>query len=156
MSLKPWRQVAIPHVDVSAGRYQQAEFAADLAQVLQGRAEVEYQDPIEFFARTFVTQGMRGLIDFQVTRWFSDAWRQANAERVSQATQVFIDNDFACYAASCAPKGPDWCDPKVQMCPRAANGNAQLCVSYSPDDSAGRCQEVCDVFNQNCTEADSD
>src|SRR2546428_8480952 len=62
MSLKPWREVAIPHADVSAGRYQQAEFAADLAQVLQGRADVEYQDPSEFFARTFVTQGMRNLL----------------------------------------------------------------------------------------------
>src|SRR5436309_8305947 len=62
MSLKPWRQVAIPHADVSAGRYQQAEFAADLAQVLQGRADVEYQDPSEFFARTFVTQGMRNFL----------------------------------------------------------------------------------------------
>src|SRR5437870_1909144 len=68
MSLKPWRQVAIPHVDVSAGRYQQAEFAADLAQVLQGRAEVEYQDPIEFFARTFVTQGMRALLVIALQR----------------------------------------------------------------------------------------
>src|SRR5437879_5962575 len=62
MSLKPWREVAIPHEDVSAGRYQQAEFAADLAQVIQGRADVEYQDPSEFFARTFVTQGMRNLL----------------------------------------------------------------------------------------------
>lgn len=62
MSLKPWREVAIPHGDVSAGRYQQAEFAADLAQVIQGRADVEYQDPSEFFARTFVTQGMRTLM----------------------------------------------------------------------------------------------
>src|SRR5438445_1814714 len=62
MSLKPWREVASPHGDVSAGRYQQAEFAADLAQVIQGRADVEYQDPSEFFARTFVTQGMRSLL----------------------------------------------------------------------------------------------
>src|SRR3989475_11630971 len=62
MSLKPWREVALPYRHVSAGRYQQAEFAADLAQVIQGRADVEYQDPSEFFARTFVTQGMRSLL----------------------------------------------------------------------------------------------
>ncbi len=68
MSLKPWRQVAIPHGDVSAGRYQQAEFAADLAQVLHGRADVEYQDPSEFFARTFVTQGMRNLLVIALQR----------------------------------------------------------------------------------------
>src|SRR2546426_8737955 len=68
MSLKPWREVAIPHADVSAGRYQQAEFAADLAQVLQGHADVEYHDPNEFFARTLVTQGMRSLLVIALQR----------------------------------------------------------------------------------------
>jgi len=29
-SLKPWREVVNPHKDVASGRYQQAEFAADL------------------------------------------------------------------------------------------------------------------------------
>jgi hypothetical protein len=29
--LKPWRDVVLPHPDVASGRYQQAEFAADLA-----------------------------------------------------------------------------------------------------------------------------
>jgi hypothetical protein len=29
-NLKPWREVVIPHKDVASGRYQQAEFAADL------------------------------------------------------------------------------------------------------------------------------
>ena len=60
--LRPWREVAIPHPDVAAGRYRQAEFAADLSQVARGRAEAEYQDPIEFFARTYLTEGMRGLM----------------------------------------------------------------------------------------------
>ena len=32
-TLKPWRQVVAPHPDVASGRYQQAEFAADLWQV---------------------------------------------------------------------------------------------------------------------------
>ena len=32
-SLKPWREVVTPHRDVASGRYQQAEFAADLWQV---------------------------------------------------------------------------------------------------------------------------
>ena len=59
--LRPWKEVARPHPDVSAGRYRQAEFAADLSQVARGRAEAEYQDPVEFFARTYLTDGMRGL-----------------------------------------------------------------------------------------------
>ena len=61
MNLKPWREVITPHPDVAAGRYQQAEFAADLAQVAAGAAEAEYGDPVEFFARTYLTEGMRRL-----------------------------------------------------------------------------------------------
>ena len=60
--LRPWKVVARPHPDVSAGRYRQAEFAADLSQVARGRAEAEYQDPVEFFARTYLTDGMRALM----------------------------------------------------------------------------------------------
>ncbi|MBX7223403.1 MAG: DUF499 domain-containing protein [Blastocatellia bacterium] len=60
--LRPWRFVAEPHPDVAEGRYRQAEFAADLSQVLRGTAQVEYQDPVEFFGRTYVTEGMRGLL----------------------------------------------------------------------------------------------
>lgn len=60
--LKPWRQVVEPHPDVAAGRYRQAEFAADLSQVHRGTAEPEYQDPVEFFARTYLTEGIRGLL----------------------------------------------------------------------------------------------
>ena len=62
MNLKPWREVMTPHPDVAAGRYQQAEFAADLAQVTAGAAEAEYGDPVEFFARTYLTEGMRRLL----------------------------------------------------------------------------------------------
>ena len=50
-SLKPWREVIEPHPDVSTGRYQLAEFAANLAQVIAKRAEPEYQNPKEFFLK---------------------------------------------------------------------------------------------------------
>lgn len=60
--LQSWRYVAEPHPDVAQGRYRQAEFAADLAQVLRGTAQVEYQDPVEFFGRTYITEGMSGLL----------------------------------------------------------------------------------------------
>jgi len=60
--LKPWRDVVTPHPDVAKGKYQQAEFAADLSQVVEGKAEPEYQDPTEFFARTYLTEGMRRLL----------------------------------------------------------------------------------------------
>jgi predicted AAA+ superfamily ATPase len=58
----PWRQIAEPHPDVAQGRFRQAEFAADLSQVIRGNALPEYQDPVEFYSRTFITQGMRGML----------------------------------------------------------------------------------------------
>lgn len=50
-------------------------------------------------------KGMQGLIDFQVTRWFSDKWREHNPQRVRAATRVFLENDFECYASACALLG---------------------------------------------------
>jgi hypothetical protein len=58
----PWRQIAEPHPDVAQGRFRQAEFAADLSQVLAGNAVMEYQDPVEFFNRTYITEGMKGML----------------------------------------------------------------------------------------------
>lgn len=61
-SLKPWREIVTPHPDVTSGEYSKAEFAADLSQVHRGEALPEYQDPVEFFSRTFITEGMRNLL----------------------------------------------------------------------------------------------
>lgn len=68
MNLKPWREVAVPHEDVLKGTFQQAEFAADLSRVHEGTATAEYQNPTLFFQRTFITEGMRLLLDSVVKR----------------------------------------------------------------------------------------
>lgn len=57
-----WRKVIEPHPDVARGRYKNAEFAADLDQVARGEGAYEYRDPVEFFSRTYVTEGMKGLL----------------------------------------------------------------------------------------------
>jgi predicted AAA+ superfamily ATPase len=62
MTIKPWREVAHPHKDVLEGTFKQSEFAADISQVHAGTAEPEYGDPEKFFARTFITEGMRHLL----------------------------------------------------------------------------------------------
>lgn len=62
MSLKPWTEIARPHRDVLEGTFKQSEFAADIAQVANGTAPAEYQDAEKFFARTFITEGMRLLL----------------------------------------------------------------------------------------------
>ena len=60
--LKPWREIVTPHPDVASGRYMQAEFAADLAQVSRNEGGDEYRDPVEFYRRTFITAGLRDLL----------------------------------------------------------------------------------------------
>jgi len=67
-TLKPWREIAVPHEDVLKGTFQQAEFAADLSRVHDGTATPEYQNPALFFQRTFITEGMRLLLDSVVKR----------------------------------------------------------------------------------------
>jgi predicted AAA+ superfamily ATPase len=62
MSLKPWREIARPHKDVLEGTFKQSEFAADITQVANGTATDEYQDAEKFFARTYITEGMRLLL----------------------------------------------------------------------------------------------
>ncbi|MCL2878427.1 MAG: DUF499 domain-containing protein, partial [Acidobacteria bacterium] len=66
--LPSWRDVIEPHPDVAQGRYKNAEFVADLAQVARGEGSIEYSDPVEFFARTFVTEGMTGLLTQSLRR----------------------------------------------------------------------------------------
>lgn len=60
--LKPWREIVTPHPDVASGRYQQAEFAADLWQVHLGHGTPEYRDPVEFFRRTYLTASLKQLL----------------------------------------------------------------------------------------------
>ena len=68
-TLKPWREVIRPNDDVTEGRFRQAEFAANLQQVYDGRARAnEYGNPVSFFNRTYITPGMRALLVNTVQR----------------------------------------------------------------------------------------
>ena len=51
-----------PHPDVASGRYQQAEFAADLWQAHHGEGSDEYRDPVEFYRRTYLTDSLKGML----------------------------------------------------------------------------------------------
>ena len=69
--LKPWREVITPHRDVIDGKYQKAEFAADLDQVQRGKGTLEYTDPKEFYKRTFITDGLKDLLEIALKRFNS-------------------------------------------------------------------------------------
>ena len=67
-TLKPWREVVTPHQDVASGQYQQAEFAADLWEVKEGKGSAEYRDPVEFFRRTYLTESLKRMLTGSVQR----------------------------------------------------------------------------------------
>ncbi|NCC05540.1 MAG: hypothetical protein EOM37_16225, partial [Proteobacteria bacterium] len=62
MTLKPWREIVLPHPDVLEGTFLQSEFAADITAVATGQAPRECQDARAFFERTYITEGMRHLL----------------------------------------------------------------------------------------------
>lgn len=66
--LMPWRKVVSPHVDVQNGTLRQAEFAADLQQVLDGTASREYAQPGEFFQRTYLTESLKTMLVSAIKR----------------------------------------------------------------------------------------
>jgi predicted AAA+ superfamily ATPase len=66
--LKPWREVVTPHEDVASGKFLQAEFAADLWQVYRGDAKAEYGHPVQFFRRTYMTDGLKVLLGTALNR----------------------------------------------------------------------------------------
>lgn len=68
MPPKPWYKVISPREDLRENRpLDAAEFAVHLDQVRDGRAPGVYQDPQEFFARTYLTETLLKLSS-QVTR----------------------------------------------------------------------------------------
>lgn len=60
--LKPWPEIALPHPDVIANRFKEAEFAADLFAVDAGHASESYATPAQFFAMTFLTEGLKRVL----------------------------------------------------------------------------------------------
>ena len=57
-----------PRPDVLEGTVREADFAADLAQVIAGKGPADYLDPARFFANTYPTRGLRNLLSNVCTR----------------------------------------------------------------------------------------
>lgn len=71
-NLPPWREVISPHPDVASDNFNAAEFAADLHTVAEGNDAGEYSDPVQFFERTYLTEGLRDLVHRNVARLSGD------------------------------------------------------------------------------------
>lgn len=71
--LKPWREVLPPHDDVATGNFAASEFAADLYRVaFGGEQDSGYANPVEFFQRTYLTEGLSDLIGRAIRRLSGD------------------------------------------------------------------------------------
>ena len=64
----PWHKVVQLREDLKSGELSLAIFAADLYDVVMGKARPVYQDPQEFFALTYPTFNLRELARDVITR----------------------------------------------------------------------------------------
>jgi 3-oxoadipate enol-lactonase len=91
----PQRTAALGLIDTTAW------YGADAATKFKERAD------------TARTNGLRSMIDFQLTRWFSDGFRANHPEVLKRTTDIFVANDVDCYAASCELLGA--ADARAQL-----------------------------------------
>jgi 3-oxoadipate enol-lactonase len=91
----PQRVSALGLIDTTAW------YGADAAAKFKERADV---------ARS---KGLGSMIDFQLTRWFSDGFRADHPEVLKRTTDIFVANDVDCYAASCGLLGS--ADTRTQL-----------------------------------------
>ena len=108
----PQRTAALGLIDTTAW------YGADAAAKFKERADA---------ARS---KGLHGLIDFQLTRWFSDGFRVNHPEVLARTTDVFVANDVDCYAASCELLGA--ADTRAQL----ANFNMPAAIVVGEEDYA--------------------
>jgi predicted AAA+ superfamily ATPase len=60
--MNPFHTIAIPHRDILENRLTLDVFAADLWEVFKSRGLDEYKDAVQFFQRTYQTEGLKNLL----------------------------------------------------------------------------------------------
>ncbi|MCX7845325.1 MAG: hypothetical protein N2312_01795 [Dictyoglomaceae bacterium] len=61
--MKPFHTIAIPHKDIQEGRLTMDVFAADLWNAYKGEGPFEYKDYGLFFQKTYITDGLKNLLN---------------------------------------------------------------------------------------------
>jgi 3-oxoadipate enol-lactonase len=56
-------------------------------------------------AQKAIDGGLQALVEFQVTRWFSEAFRASQPQVVQKSVATFLANDVQAYAATCRMLG---------------------------------------------------
>jgi hypothetical protein len=109
--LKPWYKVVTPREDLREGKPLDAsEFAVHLDHIREGRANEDYQNPVRFFERTFLTKNLR-QISGEVMRRLSGEKTETSAV-FNMATQFGGGKTHALtllyHLASHGPKANNW------------------------------------------------
>jgi len=109
--LKSWYKVVTPREDLREGKPLDAsEFAVHLDQVRDGRANKEYQDPVLFFERTFLTKNLRQMAGEVVRRLSGE--KTETSPVFNMATQFGGGKTHALtllyHLASYGPKSSKW------------------------------------------------
>ncbi len=87
MALKPWYTVAVPREDLREGRpLDAAEFAVHLDKVRDGTAPAVYQQPRQFFERTYLTQNLTTLA--------AEVIRRLSGERTETSAVINLATQF--------------------------------------------------------------
>lgn len=60
--MTPFHTIAVPHSDILEGKLTQDVFAADLWEVFKSRGPDEYKDAVQFFEKTYETDGLKHLL----------------------------------------------------------------------------------------------
>ena len=111
MAIKPWYKVVTPREDLREGRpLDAAEFAVHLDHVRDGRASEVYQNPEQFFERTYLTKNLT-LLASQVLRRLSGETTETSAV-FNMATQFGGGKTHALtllyHLANHGPKSDKW------------------------------------------------
>lgn len=61
--MQSWWEVVTPNKEIREGNIKENIFAAQLENVVDGTAPLEYTDAVTFFSRTYLTQGLNNLLE---------------------------------------------------------------------------------------------
>jgi 3-oxoadipate enol-lactonase len=107
-------------------------FAAAYPDKLDGLGLVDTTAPQDWEdrARKSLDEGLKSLVGFQATRWFSDGFRQAHPDILNEAMSIFLANDIPAYAETCRMLGR--CDKRAAL----PNIKVPTCIMVGEEDYA--------------------
>jgi len=68
MKISNWWEITTPHKDITDGHFDESIFAADLGNVMDKNAPMEYMDGAMFFEKTYLTKGLKELLESVLQR----------------------------------------------------------------------------------------